>query len=303
MKKRLSVSVVIPTKDRVQQICECIDSIQKQTYSPDEIIVIDSSKTPLLKEILKEKFTKLYPKIKYIYSDVSTSAARNIGGRSSSGDIVFIFDDDVVLHSDYIKEVVKVFASDREGRVGGVMGRITNIKEDANPIKNIVHRLFFLSHTGDGKILPSGLETWVNSKNKIVKTESLSGCMQAYRKKVFDNFLFDEELGRLSGYCYSEDLDFSYRVSRKYALLYTPFAKIEHRPSQVSRIHVQTFRRQHIFNHFYLFRKNMPKHFTNLFAFCLSVFGFFLLTLLRGNMRGVIGVLHGIIDGVFPSLK
>lgn len=206
-----------------------------------------------------------------------------------------LFDDDVVLDRDYVKEVVKVFESDKNGKIGGVMGDFITTKRDTRSWRAILKRLFFQSYFGDGRTKPSGFTTWVHGENKVMRTEFLSGCMSAYRRKVLDEFRFDENLGVLGGYCYAEDVDFSYRVSRKYVLMYTPFAKLEHRPP--TKIFSPEKKRQYVFNCFYLFKKNMPKHLSNILAFVISVYGILLFTLLfERNLKGFVGCLQGIKD-------
>lgn len=300
------ISVVIPTKDRGTKISVCIESILKQTFLPHEIIIVDSSEKKGLDSMLKRRFPITHPKIKYIYSKVSLTAARNIGVKHSSGDLIFFFDDDVILDKDYIKEVVKVFTNDKDGKIGGVMGQITNVQRIPKDWKDILNlnlsRLFHLPRQGDGKILLSGFPTSVHGKKRTMKVEFLSGCMMAYRRKVFDTFMFDEQLGKLSGYCYMEDVDFSYRVSRKYSLIYTPFAKLEHYPSlgktkEQEHNSTMSIRMQEmVVNHFYLFKKNMPKHFLNMFTFVLSLLGLLILTLIyKRNPKAFIGWFKGII--------
>lgn len=293
------ISVIIPTKGRIREVCYCLDSILKQTFLPDEIIIIDSSKKSKLGQFLKEKFPVKYPKISYLHSNVSLTRARNIGVERSSGEFVFFFDDDVILDKDYIKEVMKIFLNDKEGKVGGVTGRIVNIYRDATSLKNRLRRLLFLSYFGDGKVTLSGLSSSVQGIKNVVETEFIQGCAGAYRREVFKFFKFDERLGKLSGYCYMEDVDFSYRVSRKYKLIYTPFAKLEHLKSVSSRIDMVIANRQYIINRFYLFKKNMPKRFLNVTAFYISIFGLLLRSLLRRNSKEMIGILLGLKDVVF----
>jgi GT2 family glycosyltransferase len=293
------ISVVIPTKGRIREVCLCIKSILNQSFLPDEILVIDSSEKPTLGRILKEKFHSKKTEIKYIHLRASLTAARNFAIDNSLGDIIFFFDDDVVLDRDYIKEVMKIFRSDEDEIVGGVTGRIINVKRFDKSLRNFFRRLFFLGYFGDGKVLPSGNPTSVQGLNKITETNFLHGCSAAYRKKVFKHFRFDEKLGKLSGYCYMEDVDFSYRVSQRYKLIYTPFAKLEHLKSLSSRINIILANRQYIVNYFYLFRKNVPKHFLNVVAFYVSVFGLILRSLFRRNSRELIGILLGLKDAVF----
>jgi len=302
---RTVVSVVIPTKGRVDQIFRCLDSILKQTLLPHEIIIVDSSENANLDFFLKRKFPVDHPKIKYIHAEVSLTEARNIGTQHSSGDIIFFFDDDVILDKDYIKEVTKVFMDDKDGKIGGVMGNITNLRRDTKSWSALFRRLFYQDQFGDGKFRLSGLATYVHGEKKILKTEFLSGCASAYRRQILREFKFDEKLGRLSGYCTLEDADFSYRVSRKYDLVYTPFAKLEHQASWLKRNDANQAikKQQFISNYFYLFKKNMPKHLSNVFAFGSALFGYFLLTLLERNPKGVIGWLRGIAHIAFSDTK
>lgn len=291
---KLATSVVIPTRGQVDQISRCISSILEQTLLPHEIIVVDAGENTDLNLFLKRKFPVDHPKIEYIHSRTCLTEARNIGVQRSSGDIVFFFDDDVILEGDYIEKVMKVFLSDKEGKIAGVIGNITNVKRDTSGWRAALRSLFSLDYYGNGKFRLSGLPTWVSGENKIMRTEFLSGCASAYRREVLNEFKFDEKLGVLGGYCFLEDADFSYRVSRKYTLMYTPFARLEHR---APRVVSPTKKRQYIFNHFYLFKKNVPKRLSNIFAFLLSLFGLLLFTsLFERNLRGFVSYLQGIAD-------
>jgi len=287
------VSVVIPTKDRIDAICKAVASILEQTVLPEEIIVVDSSKNFDSCSFLKDRFTNSVPRVKCIRSDVVLTTARNIGIEHSSGDLIFFFDDDVVLDEDYIKEVVNVFMNDQEGKIGGVMGNIRNLQIDTSSLTAIVKCLSFLDHFGDGKFLPSGLPTYVHGQKGAMQTEFLSGCMSAYRRKVLNEFAFDEKLGKLSGYCYLEDVDMSYRVSRKYVLWYTPLAKLEHHPSMNQKSFYQ-IAKQHVVNHSYLFKKNMPKTLSTMFAFFMSLLGILLINgFFRRSGKAIIGWFEG----------
>lgn len=288
------ISVVIPTKNRPLEIIKCIDSILKQTVPVDEIIVVDSSENRNLQPLLRKNFSCFTSKIKYIYSDVSNNAARNMGVQQSTGEIVFFFDDDVVLEMNYVREVMKIFEHDKEGKVAGVMGDIINLKRNIRDWRATLRRLFFLDYFGNGKFRLSGLPTWVHGERQVKKTEFLSGCMMAFRKHVFMEFKFDENLGKMGGYCYLDDVDLSYRVSRKHELVYTPFAKLKHTgPTKIS----SAKKRQYVFNHFYLFKKNVPKNLTNILAFFVSIFGLLISTgIFERDVYGFLALLKGLRD-------
>jgi len=295
-KSKIKISAVIPTKGRAQDLLVCVKSLLKQTLMPDEIIIVDSSQDKKLRSLLRQNFYESISRIKYIYSKVNANEARNIGIQLSSGGIVFFFDDDVALDRDYIEEVVTVFMKSDEKKIGGVMGNIKNIKRDTNSVKTRIRQLFFLDHFGDGRLLPSGLPTWVHGLNKKTRTSFISGCMSAYRKEVLREFLFDPKLGKLSGYTFLDDVDMSTRVSQKYKLVYTPSATLEHQSSKKARISPDALKHQFVVNHFYLFRKNTPKHLRNVATFSFSVLGILVYTILyERSPIGVVGWIQGII--------
>ncbi len=294
--RRISISVIIPTIGRVNLIERCIESVLNQTLTPHEIVIVDSDENLYLKEKLEEKNWER--RIRYIYDPTkSLCKKKNIGVNDSSGDILFFFDDDVVLDEKYIEEVVKVFKTDEDGRIGGVMGNITNwTPRDTVSLWILLTRIFFLGHFGNGKFLPSGCATFVHGKKKIVETKFLSGGISAYRREVFKDFKFDEKLGRTLGYCSMEDIDFSYRLSKRYNLIYTPYATLKHFPSWTrSNTYDEGKVMEHkILNHYYLFRKNMPLHFRNIVAFTLSLFGRLILSLIfERNSESIRGWITG----------
>ena len=46
------ISVIIPTKDRTEDVIRCLKSISIQTVLPDEVVIVDSSDTEELKPAL-----------------------------------------------------------------------------------------------------------------------------------------------------------------------------------------------------------------------------------------------------------
>jgi glycosyltransferase involved in cell wall biosynthesis len=92
MEDASTISVVIPTKGRVDQIFRRLDSILKQTLLPHELILVNSSENANLGLFLKRRFPVDHPKIKYIRTEASVTEARNIGTQHGSGDVIFFFD-------------------------------------------------------------------------------------------------------------------------------------------------------------------------------------------------------------------
>jgi glycosyltransferase involved in cell wall biosynthesis len=109
------VSVVIPTYNRADFICDAIDSVLSQTYKDYEIIVVDDGSTDNTREVLK----KYGDQIKYIYQENKRQgAARNNGIKHSTGEYIALLDsDDMWLPHKLEKDVACIESDDRIGVV------------------------------------------------------------------------------------------------------------------------------------------------------------------------------------------
>jgi GT2 family glycosyltransferase len=267
------ISAIICTKDRPDEVLRCLASILVQSCLPDEIIIVDSSHNVELAGRLDKWAGKGKIELLYIRSDPGLPRQRNVGISKASGRIIFFFDDDVVFERDYIEEIIKVFATDPTGRIGGVMGDIHELRE-ARQIqawwKNPLRRAFFMSCFGNGRFLLSGSATWPYGTDVVLPTEFLCGGQVAYRRSVFENLLFDENL---KGYALYEDVDFSYRESRLYQNVYTPDARCWHLMSPTARMEINELMKMQLEHFSYLFHKNLPQTWRHKIAFQLVLIG------------------------------
>ena len=124
----------------------------------------------------------------------------------------------------------------------------------------------------------------------------------ACRKEVFKSFRFDENLEKYSTYAFYEDLDFTYRVSRRYKLLLNSELKAIHVHPSTGRENAFNVNFTKILNHYYLVRK----HGFSKMAFWWSTFGLLLahviLLLLKPSKVNYMG-LRGLIEGIKKITK
>ena len=106
------VSIVIVAYRGEDWLKDCLPSIQKQTYSPLETIVVDNASPEPLKPWLASHF----PSIKTIRSDepLSIPAANNLGVHAARGEYFLILNQDTELEPDAISEMVRVIQSDEK---------------------------------------------------------------------------------------------------------------------------------------------------------------------------------------------
>jgi GT2 family glycosyltransferase len=291
-KKGAGLSVIICTRNRPDEVIRCLNSIVQQSRLPREVIIVDSSDSPVLEARLGAWHDGGTFELRYVRSAPGLPHQRNVGVQESSGDIVFFLDDDVVLERDFIREIKKVFDNDPSGEIGGVMGDILEERQTRQNTRwwqTLLRRCFFLSDYGDGKVRLSGFATRPHGLDEVMTTEFLSGCEMAYRRKVLDEFAFDE---RLQGYALMEDRDFSYRVSRRYRNVYTPFARCRHLRSPAQRQSQRELDQMLLKNHIYLFRKNSPKTPSHRLAFYLSIVGLKVEPFVQNVARSLVSIIR-----------
>lgn len=272
---RLQVSIIIPTYNRVKELEECLDSILVQTYLPKEIIIVDDSddlKIERLINSIQDKFksNKIYLNYLKNENEKGLTIARNLSVVHSTGEIVLFLDDDVVLEREYIEEIIKIYRIKPDAL--GVQGHITNLPKICNI--SLYSKIFFNGRFEKNKcrVLPSLQASYPNILTKVITCEWMSGSNCSYKRWIFDEFQFDENLKR---YSYNEDVDFSSRVNKKYpaSLFITPGAKLIHNVSQTARLSTKNL---YIMKHsysIYLFNKISTNNLLNKFIFIWNKIG------------------------------
>ena len=296
MNKHLTTDIIICTKNRPADLAKALNSIAAQTVVPKNTIIADASDDTKTKNLV-EHLSKTNPgfKITYLKCPVPGSTfQRNYGIKHSKNEIVFFFDDDVILESDYIENTLKVYNEHPD--IGGVSGNMLNQPTYSLPYK-LFKFLFFLPYTSpkvSNKLRFSGFPKVSTGQNKITSGNFMEGGLCSYKRNILDTYYFDEKLTK---YAFLEDIDLSYRVSKKYILMRTPYSRLNHYPSPSSRINRKELRAVYTLNHFYLFVKNMPKNPITVFAHFWSHIGL----LIEGIIAAIINKNFSYITGMFSG--
>lgn len=103
------VSVIIPTKNSAGMLRNCLRSINNQTYTHIEVIIVDGGSSDDTVRISQEYNAKIYtfkPKVKEGTFDATHK--RNYGVAKASGDYIYYVDADMELDKNLIKEAVQL---------------------------------------------------------------------------------------------------------------------------------------------------------------------------------------------------
>lgn len=103
------VSIIIPTHNREDMICETLDSVKNQTYKDIEVLVVDDHSEDKTKEVIREYILN-HSELKVLLFEndgKGACAARNKGIRESKGEYLQFFDDDDLMFEHHIERKVK----------------------------------------------------------------------------------------------------------------------------------------------------------------------------------------------------
>jgi GT2 family glycosyltransferase len=152
--KEESVSVVLCTRNRPEQLAKCLRSLQQLSPPPLEVLVIDNAPS----SDATYQLVAQMPNIRYVQEPrPGLSVARNTGIRQSKGDIIAFTDDDVTVHPDWIARLQQSFYDPQVMAVTGL-------------------------------VLPAELET----EAQFIFEKGFGGFSQGYRAKTFDTQFFEE---------------------------------------------------------------------------------------------------------------
>lgn len=298
----LTSSVIVCTRNRPKDLQRMLASLQVQSIQPTELIIIDSSTIPMNQQSTFVDYCNennwLQTRVYYEHTKPGLTLQRNVGLARVFGDIIYFFDDDVVLEPNYLEQMQLIF--EQFPTYGGGMGSIINMDSKHININRFFRTFFLLPRDyASGSFTWSGLPTHAYGLSHFKKVEVLGGCCMAYRKIVLGNEQFDE---KLHGYGYMEDCDFSRRISYTYSLFYNPAARLYHYNSPISRDAVTANRAMFVHNYSYLFFKNVyPRNKLKIIAYCWSVMGLFLEAIVWRQKTSLYGYARGLQQFYFAS--
>jgi len=229
----MQISAVIPTKNRLHDLQNAVQSILDQTRLPDELVIIDQSDSESPRSAVYKLFEAAIEKPRLIYvldpEIAGLIPAKKASLSHSSGDLICFLEDDVVLEPDYVANMEAAFLEKPE--MIGACGIVTIGAKTSLPYLWLFH-LFHRGIFEDRRVGIHGLPE--KAGMELIPSNYLSGGLSAYRREVFDVIPFDtvNQLFML------EDIDFSTRAVRHFGaerFFINPASRLAHYMSPVNR--------------------------------------------------------------------
>ena len=178
----MTISVIIPTHRRAEQVKHLIRSLQDQDFPKEnlQVLLISNLKDNQLREQVQQWRQEFYD-FKYMETgEKGVNKARNLGIRFAGGDILYFLDDDCILPStDHLTKLIT--QHQRLQQVAGIGGgyKTTQGLEGASRFYHEQQKQWMDTvFTGDSH-----------------KTSQLIGGNASYKREVFDKgFAFDSRI-------------------------------------------------------------------------------------------------------------
>ena len=300
--ERAPSAFVIATYNRPEDLTRTVESLLAQTVPPAELCIVDSTPEAPARERIEQLCKEAGLPLDYHHpAPRGLTVQRNVGIDRTKGDPVFFIDDDVWMAPDCHEQILAEYAK-WGPELGGV--RATPVRP-AKPslITRIYRRIFGIGGwwpEASGKVRPGFYAEGVSDSAGVRKLEYFNGWFMSYRREVFEHERFDEAL---AGYGYKEDIDFSYRVSRRYVLLQTPKARCDHLKSPSARLNSHNLQRMNLANQFYLHRKLMPQDGLHRAALWWAWLGLFILNIGKAVQTKDTGLVTGMVAGAWEQAR
>ncbi len=207
------VSIIVPTRNRVELLGRALASLQAQTYAPLEIVVVNDGGAPISSVLAAFHESGSAPvRVVELPERVGMCRARNAGLASARGAIIGYLDDDDRWGRDFLSSAVPKLQGSRAEAIYGDYDRVSLVR---NPVAAD------LTEAGRTRVV-----TPVFDRGRLLQSNFLPINCVLHRASLVGRFgMFDEWLTGL------EDWDLWLRYSRE-----TPFEHVDVSGPEVSRV-------------------------------------------------------------------
>ncbi|MEK6336300.1 MAG: glycosyltransferase [Acidobacteriota bacterium] len=149
----LFISVIVPVHNGGRFLNHCLAALIASSYQSYEIIVVDDASTEGRIELSKRKEVRVF----HLAHQSGPAAARNFGVKQAHGEVLFFVDADVVVKSDTLARVAKVFLNNSD--ISAVFGSYDDDPAEKNFIsqyKNLYHHFVHQQSNSDAQTFWAG---------------------------------------------------------------------------------------------------------------------------------------------------
>ncbi len=208
------VTVIVPVRNRPQEVTACLQSLSRLDYPEGkmEVIVVDDASDDNTPDVVSAFPVHLIP----LKEQRQASFCRNLAAQRAKGEILAFLDSDCVADPLWLKELIPAFRDPSNGAVGGLVDSYSNEKglDRYEKVKSSLNMGF-----------------WPKSSREGDRFFYLPSCNLLARRALFlqlGGFREDMVVG--------EDVDFCWRLQDQgYHVEYRPIGRVYHKHRNTMR--------------------------------------------------------------------
>ncbi len=145
MNERQHLSIIITTKNRIEDLKKCVEAVQRSTFVGYELIIIDDYSIDGTQNLNKKDLRIEKGDIYHAREPLMMVKARNFGARKASGDLLLFIDDDNSIDQDMVRILVEAAMKKKEY---GILGPTMCLKDGRKYLDYQTFNLFTGKTTG-----------------------------------------------------------------------------------------------------------------------------------------------------------
>lgn len=289
-------TVTVPTYKREKDLGECLESIASQSLLPTEVLVIDDATTPdAFLDAWRRRFEAKGVVFTYHRKDHAKlrrglSESKNLALRIAKGELVFFFDDDVVVLPGFLEAVMKVWESDPDPTLLGVGGLVDDVRRKGG-LERLYNRVFGLEGETSWDINDAAYQVWDPGIVDNTRGHYLLGGVSSYRRAEMEKLGFATFSG---GRTELEDVELCLKAKRAgFHFVLVPRARVLHKESPASREAAYLIGKKEAYNRKEIFRRHGRRGLLGRLWFAWASLGWVLRQVLVLHWAGAAGRVHG----------
>ena len=205
-------SIIVPYHNSFQTIGPLLDSVlQSKSVPPLEVLIVDDGSEERItdKRLKMKDVSSVKVRIVRLQKNKGPAVARNTGAAAAKGKFLVFLDSDIVLFPDALHNLWQIYKEDPD--IVAVTGVWVKEQKTGNFFPNF-------------KALRDW-SYWINERDKSGYYYLFSTRIASIKRAVFQRLKgFDEKYaGPLV-----EDIEFTYRIARRYAIIFAPNVRVHH---------------------------------------------------------------------------
>lgn len=257
------LSIVIPAYNASETLERLLASLTKSAFKQFEVVVgDDASNQQLTVNRLQGDRKKTFPlRVVRLTRNRGPAAARNAASKKAKGEILVFLDSDVTIYPDTLSKIAVKFKKDHD------LTAITGVWDKHQKTKAFVPQFKALRDWS----------YWTNERDRDGYYYLFSTRIAAIRREVFLRLGgFNEAFRQM------EDVEFTYRIAKRYAIIFAPDVRVHHEFEGFAAIAQKYFWRSFFWTKLYKERKKFDPVATTVWESMAGVSG--------AGAIGVIGV-------------